>query len=344
MRTDDLFLAGIGSHLPPRVTVEEAVANGWYDEAAAAVSGMRAVTVSPGEPAPDMAIRAGRNALEGCGHTPDDFAVLLHSATHPQGPEGWSAPHYVLLNTLNRPIPALELRQGCLSMLAGVEAAWHRLRADSGCGAALVTTADNFSTALADRWRASDLFLLADGASSVVVSRSHGFARVRAIGSRSDPAMEGLHRAGEALFPPGSTVGRGLNFQERGERVREQWAAGDAPPILGFGEQVAAIAERTLGEAGLTMADIRRVCHPGYTIDALDAIFLDPVGAGPEDSAWDYTSTVGHTGAADLFLALEHLWRGGAVNRGDHVLLIGSTTGMEAGCAIVEIIADREGN
>ncbi len=207
-----------------------------------------------------------------------------------------------------------------------------------------MTPADNFSTPLADRWRASRLFLLADGASAAVVSRRHGFARVLAMGSLSDPRMEGLHRAGETLFPPGATIGRGLNFHERSEKVRAQWAAGEAPPILHFGDQVAEITRRTLAEAGLTMADIGRVCHPGYARGALDAIFLDPLDLDDESSTWEFTSTVGHTGAADLFLALERLWRGGEVRPGDRVLLVGSTTGMEAGCAVVEIVTDGEGN
>ncbi|PKW14311.1 ketoacyl-ACP synthase III family protein [Saccharopolyspora spinosa] len=326
MRTDDLFLAGIGSHLPPRVDSE--------------FPGQRSVTVSPDEPAPDMAVKAALRALAACGHEPDDFAVLLHSATHPQGPEGWSAPHYVLLNTLKQPIPAIELRQGCLGMLASVEAAFYRLKANPAHHAALVTTADNFSTSLADRWTASDLFVLADGAAAVVISTTHGFARVKAIGSLSDPAMEVLHRAGEPLFPPGATVGRGLNFRERADHVREQWAAGEAPPILGFGEQVAEIADRTLAEAGVSIDDIKRVCHPGYTEDAIDAIFLDPLDVATEQGTQEFTGTVGHTGAADLFLALEHLCRGGEVGVGDHVMLIGSTTGMEAGCAVVEITGE----
>lgn len=323
MRTDGLFLAGIGSHLPPRVPSE--------------FPGQCSVTVSLDEPAPDMAISAALKALAACGHEPEDFAALFHSATHPQGPEGWSAPHYVLLNTLKQPIPAIELRQGCLGMLASVEAAYYRLKANPAHHAALITTADNFSTSLADRWTASDLFVLADGAAAVVVSTTHGLAKVKAIGSLSDPVMEVLHRAGEPLFPPGATVGRGLNFRERAGRVREQWAAGEDPPILGFGEQVAEIAERTLAEAGVGFGDVKRVCHPGYTEDAVDAIFLDPLGAAPEQGTWEFTSTVGHTGAADLFLALENLWRNGEVGPGDHVLLIGSTTGMEAGCAVVEI-------
>lgn len=326
MRTDGLFLAGIGSHLPPRVP--------------SAFPGQREVAVSPDEPAPDMAVSAALKALAGCGHEPDEFALLLHSATHPQGPEGWSAPHYVLLNTLKKPIPAMELRQGCLGMLASLEAAYYRLIANPARTAALITTADNFSTSLADRWHASDLFVLADGAAAVVASTSHGFARVKAIGSLSDPVMEVLHRAGEPLFPPGATIGRGLNFRERADRVREQWANGEAPPILGFGEQVAEIAERTLAEAGLALDDVKRVCHPGYTEDAIDAIFLDPLGVDPGLGTHEFTGTVGHTGAADLFLALEHLWRTGEAGAADHVLLIGSTTGMEAGCAVVEIIEE----
>ncbi|GAA4004532.1 ketoacyl-ACP synthase III family protein [Allokutzneria multivorans] len=337
MRTESLFLAGIGSYLPPRVTTDHAVAQGWYDATEREFGEMEAVTVSPDEPAPDMAIAAARKALENL--DPDEFGVLLHSSTHPQGPEGWSAAHYVLLNTLNRPIPAMELRQGCLGMLAGVEAAAHRLIADPAHDTALITTADNFSTPIVDRWRASKLFVLADGASSVAVSRRTGFAKVHAIGSLSNPRMEILHRAGENLFPPGATIGRGLNFHERSERVREQWAAGEAPPILHFGEQVAEIVERTLKEAGITFDQVSRVCHPGYSRGALDAIFLDSLDIDDERGIWDYTKTVGHTGAADLFLGLEDLWRNGKVRTGEFVLLVGATTGMEAGCAVVEILS-----
>ncbi|MEU0102454.1 ketoacyl-ACP synthase III family protein [Streptomyces sp. NPDC006267] len=337
MRTENLYLAGIGSHLPPLYPAERAVAEGLYEEAARESSGMRSAAVSESTPAPDMAIEAARTALAGSGHTPDDFGILLHSYTYHQGPDGWSAGHYVLNNTLDRPIPAVEIKQGCLGMLASVEAAANRLIANPTHEAALITTGDNYSTPGVQRWQASGLFVLADAGSAVVLSRRSGFARLLAVGSLSDSSMEILHRAGEDLFPPGVTRGRGLNFSERAEKVREQWAAGQAPPIKNFGDRVAEIAERTLKEAGLTLDQISRVCHVGFARPALEAMFLLPLDVPDEKNVWDYVSTIGHTGAADLFLGLEHLWRGGEVGPGDNVLLIGASTGMEAGAAVVTI-------
>ena len=59
-------------------------------------------------------------------------------------------------------------------------------------------------------------------------------------------------------------------------------------------------------------------------------------------STWELSRTIGHTGVADLFIGLEHLWTTGQVTPGDHVMLIGAATGMEAGCAVVEITASPD--
>lgn len=342
MRIENLYLAGIGSHLPPRYSAARAVAEGRYDEATAAASGMVSASVSESTPAPEMAIDAARKALAESGHSPEDIGFLLHSYTHHQGPDGWSAVHYILNNTIDRPIPAIEIKQGCLGMVAGIEAAANRLIANPTHDAALVTTADNYSTPGVDRWRASGLFVLGDAGSAVVVSRRGGFCELLSVGSLSDSSMEILHRAGEELFPPGVTRGRGLNLSERAEKVREQWAEGKAPPIKNFGDRVAEIAERTLKEAGLTLDDVARVCHLGFGRTALDAMFLLPLDVPEDKDVWDYVSTIGHTGAADLFLGLEHIWRTGQVGPGDHVLLVGASNGMEAGAAVVRIVSSPE--
>ncbi|MFE3194122.1 ketoacyl-ACP synthase III family protein [Nocardia sp. NPDC059240] len=339
MRTQDLYLAGLGSQVPELISTESAVAAGWYDDAARAASGLRSVAVSADTAAPDLAIAAARKALADSSHAADDIGALLHTYTHHQGPDGWSAAHYILHNTIDRPVPAMEIKQGCLGMLAGLEAAANRLVANPSHDAVLITTGDNFSTPLVDRWRASKLFVLADAGSAVVVSRRTGFAKVLAVGSVSESAMEVLHRAGEDLFPPGVTRGIGLNFDDRAVKVREQWAAGQAPPIRNFGLRIAEIAQRTLDEAGVGMDKIAKVCHIGFARDSLEAMFLIPLDVEERQEVWDYTSTIGHTGAADLFLGLEHIRSTGQVGPGDHVLMIAAATGMEAGAAVVEILA-----
>jgi len=342
MRTEQVYLAGIGSLVPARVSTEHAVTQGWYDETQRKASGMVSVAVSQSMPAPDLAVAAARTAIRHCGLGADQFGILFHSYTHHQGPDGWSSAHYVLRNSLDRPVPAVEIRQGCLGMLAAIEAAANRLLANPSYPAALVTTGDNFSTPLVDRWRASKLFLFADAGCAVVVSRVGGFAKLLSIGSVSDPRMEAIHRAGERLFPPGVTVGRSLNFDERSEYLRREWAAGTAPPMGHFGDRVAEAAETTLKEAGLTLDDCTRVAHVGFGWEPLCTMFFDPLGVAAERGTWEFTRRLGHTGAADLLLGLEHLWTTGQVVLGDRVLLIGAAVGMEAGCAVIEICATHE--
>ena len=335
MRTENLYLAGIGNYLPELVTTEHAVAEGWYEEADRHFSGILSVAVAGPKPAPDMAIAAAEVALGRSGHQPDDIGVVLHSSIHHQGPDGWSAVHYVLRHTVNRPIPAIEIRQGCTGMLAALEVAANRLVANPTHNAALVTTGDNFSTPLVDRWRAMKMMVLADAGSAVVVSRRSGFARLLALGSLSDSAFEVLFRAGEELFPPGVTIGRGLNLQER---VNQHMVGVNLVNIWNVGARVSEIAERTLKEAGLTLDQVVRVCHPGLSRVALDTLFLDPLGIDGARGIWDYTRTIGHAGPADPFLGLEHLWSTGQVTPGDRVMLISASQGIEAGCAVVEIV------
>lgn len=337
IRDHNLYLAAIGTCIPDRVETKQAVRDGLLDEQSRDASGVLSVTCAGDRPAPDMAVSAARTAIERSGHGRDAFGAVLHCSVHYQGPDGWSAPHYVLRETLNTPIPALEIRQGCVGMIAALEVAACRLATVPEHDAVLLTTGDNFSTALADRWRGSKLFLLGDGGAAAVVARRDGFARLLAVGSVSAPWMEELHRGGEVLFPPGPTVGRGLNFEERREYWRTAWARGVVPPMGDLWNTVAQAARRTLSEAGIVMADIKRVCHIGYSLQTLHEIILDVLGVDEERGVWEFTRTTGHVGAADPLMGLEYLWAGGHLHPGDHVLLIGVTPGMEVGCAVLEI-------
>jgi 3-oxoacyl-[acyl-carrier-protein] synthase-3 len=344
MRTENIYLAGIGTCLPPRVTTAEAVERGWYDEQARHDSGFESIAVANGTPAPDLAVEAAKVALRRSGRSPDDISALLHCTTHHQGPDGWSAPHYVLRETLDRPIFAAEVRQGCVGAILGLQLAVHRLVADPGSDAVLLTSADNFSTPLVDRWRASSLFVLADGGSSLVIARGSGFARVLAIGAVSNPGMEALHRGGEEMFPPGITVGRELDFDSRTAYWRQQWARGEATPIGNPGECVAAVVEQVLAEAQVPLEKVTRVCHVGFARGPLEGVYFAPLGLDPSLGVFEYSRRTGHVGASDPLIGLERLWTNRDVVPGDHVLLIANAPGIEAGCALVEVVEPYRGD
>ncbi|MEV4158303.1 ketoacyl-ACP synthase III family protein [Nocardia salmonicida] len=337
MRVDGVFFAGVGSADVECVLLSEAVESGWLDAEVAERSGLVSVTVAGGVPAPDLAVAAGRRALAGSGVDVVDIAGVFHTNVHPQGPDGWSAQHYVNRNTVNRPVTSVEIRNGCIGFFSAVHLGACFLGADVGRSAVLVTAGDNFGTPAVDRWSASRLFVLADGGGAVVLSKRGGFARLVAIDSVSDPSLEYRHRGGERMFPPGITAGRMLNFDERLEYSRREGLAG-GPVFTDFGAVLIDAVERVLKDAGVGLDDIARVVHDGFTQEGLHAIFLDPLGIDEERGIWEYTRTVGHAGPVDQIRGLEYLWRSGAVGIGDHVLLVSDAPGMEAACAVIEII------
>ncbi|MGK8558334.1 hypothetical protein [Nocardia gipuzkoensis] len=204
MKVDGVFFAGVGSAEVGVVDVGEAVACGWWDEEVAERSGLVSVTVAGGVPAPDLAVDAGRRALAGSGVDVGEIGGVFHTNVHPQGPDGWSAQHYVNRRTVNRPVTSVEIRNGCIGFFSAVHLGACFLQADRGRSAVLVTAADNFGTPAVDRWRASRLFVLADGGGAVVLSKRGGFARLLAIDSVSDPELERQHRGGEQSSRPES--------------------------------------------------------------------------------------------------------------------------------------------
>ena len=341
MRVGNVYVAGIGTARTESVATADAVDRGWYSAEARERGGLLSISVAGTTPAPDLAVEAARNAFDLSGLGPEEVGAVFHTNVHPQGPDGWSAQHYINRNTVNQPVTSIEIRNGCVGFFSNLQLAACYLHA-SRRPAALITSADNFGTPSANRWRAAPkLFVLADGGGSVVVSRREGFARLLAVGAVSDPELEVRHRAGEVLFPPGPTSGGLLNFAER----LDHWQrSGDPDTVLAqmtdYGAMVIEAVERTLKDADTSMGEIAKVVHDGYTRDALLDMFLDPLGIEEDRCIWEYTRHVGHAGPLDQIRGLEYVWKSGKVGAGDKVMLVSDAPGMEAACAVFEIVAE----
>jgi 3-oxoacyl-[acyl-carrier-protein] synthase-3 len=339
MKVNDIHFAGIGTAETGLVTTAEAVDRGWWDAQERERSGLVSISVAGTTPAPDLAVEAARRALEHCGPVAEEISALFHTDVHPQGPDGWSAPHYINRHTVNRPVTSVEVRNGCVGFFSALQLAVCFLEAVPDRTAALVTAADNFGTPAVDRWRASKQYVLADGGGAVVLSKRGGFARVLAVGAVSDPELELKHRSGETMFPPGLTVGAALDFRARMEHFQKQSAAGEVPPLGDFGSILIDAAEVTLKEAGLTLDEITKVVHDGFTRDGIRDMLLDPIGVEEDRGIWEFTRRVGHAGPLDMLRGVEHVWRNGEAAVGEKLLLVGCAPGMEAACAVLEITA-----
>ena len=82
------------------------------------------------------------------------------------------------------------------------------------------------------------------------------------------------------------------------------------------------VIERTLQEADRKLDDMTRVIYgnvAGYLVEAL----TEPLGISMDQTTWQFGRGIGHTGASDQLLSLNHLLVTGQLAPGDHVLLAG---------------------
>ena len=78
MKTPDVLISGLGSFLPDRVPIGWAVRRGLIDGADAERYGITSVTVAGEVPAPELAVRACRQALERAGQDGASLSLLLY--------------------------------------------------------------------------------------------------------------------------------------------------------------------------------------------------------------------------------------------------------------------------
>lgn len=339
MIPDDVFVRSVGVHLPDRMSGDEAVRLGLYDEDDMADSGLTGALVA-GTVAPvDLAVAAGRAALHRAGSPASTVDLLVHTGAFRQGPELWSPTGYVARELGCRPLPAYEVRQGCNGVLAALELVCGQFALDPGLGTALVTTGDNFGAPCLDRWRGGGPgFVVGDAGSAVLVGHGHGVARVRSLRSLTVPELEGMHRGHEPLHRPDGD--RMIDMTRRAT----DFASGQRRLVEATRVMIEAqvqVVKAALADVGLVPCDLARVLYTNGAAYLVHGWLMEPLGLPMSRSAWTVGRTMGHLGASDQVVALEHLLRTGALAPGDHVLMTGGSPGYTV-CAVVLTVEEGD--
>nr|AFV71337.1 PyrK3 [Streptomyces rugosporus] len=344
MRTPGIYLSGVGAYLPESVSVQEALARGLCSPDTAAAleeQGWTGTSIAGDVPAPEMALHAGREAVAQWGGDPADLDLLLYADVWHQGPDGW-VPQLYLQHHLTGGNPlAMEVRQGCTSVIGALNLAAGYLmgKGAGGSRSALVVSADNFGTPMVDRWGAGRDWNSGDGAAAGVLSTEPGFAELLAINATAIPQAEEMHRCGEPMFPPTVTLGRTLDFGARMEAYhRKLFAEGVAEDFtLTLYQRSKACVENTLEEAGVPLDKVRHIIINNCSRQDTDVQFLGMFRLPLAKTTWEFGRTIGHVGAADHLLSLHHLLTNGKLAPGDHVLVVGMAPGITYGCAVLTV-------
>ncbi|MFG3442562.1 ketoacyl-ACP synthase III family protein [Nonomuraea sp. NPDC047897] len=340
MRAAELFIGGLGVFVPEAVSVRAAVEEGWCSAEEAAVHGMAGAAVAGEVPAPEMALRAARAALDAAGGRAAEVGLLLYCDVWHQGPDGWLPQYYLQRHLVGGDALAVELRNDANGVFSALELAGPYLgAAPAERPDALVVAADNFGTPRFDRWRSPVLF--GDGAVALHLSRRPGIAQILSIGSAAVPELEECARYGEPMFPPGATTGAPLDWAARDEGfVRMATDRSDLrTALLNTEKAMMQLASRIVAEAGVSFDDLTRVALTNLAPDSIEHRWLENMRVPPGRTTWDHGGAVGQLGAGGPFAALHHLLETGQVRAGDHVLLGAVGYGVTASCAVVRILA-----
>ncbi|NEB78120.1 3-oxoacyl-ACP synthase [Streptomyces sp. SID14478] len=328
----DLYLNAAASWLPEVVPLRDAVAQGLVD-AEHQNLGYESIAIADGLSGPELAVRAGRLAVQRSGIDPQDVGLVLHSSCGFQGHEMWPTASYVANETVGAAAAGFDLQQRCNAGLGSLCLAAGYI-ATGFTPAVLLTSGDNFAAPWVDRWNVQLNLIFADGGSALVLSERPGFAR---LVSACLGAENSLERWNRGLEPFATTPGQEipLRLRERGM----QHAV--TPEAEGSWERyqnvLMATTEQALADAGVSTAEIARVAmpliHRGESPENYELL-----GFTEKQSTWDIGRHVGHIGAGDQFLGLEHLVEEGSVSPGDLVLLVAAGAGFSYSAAVVEIL------
>jgi 3-oxoacyl-[acyl-carrier-protein] synthase-3 len=334
----DVFIAGAGMYLPPPVSVQVGLDSGRLSPELLAATGAHAVRVAGDTPAPDLAVSAVREALARSGHRPDEIDMLFYCPVWHQGPECWSAPHYVLRHGLGQDVPAVQLTQQCNGAIAAMDLGASYLTAAPSRTAVVIATGENWNTGLVDRWSSAASCIFGDGGTALVVSRRAGFARLRSTVLLSAAELEDIDRTGERIFPPRTTAGLPMNHHE----VVDRYVRGFRGTIPAFVDVVRGTirkaVEQALGEAGLSTSDVTRICHVNSTDTYHEHFIYRTLGLDPAAGTREFGRGVGHLGSGDTLAAFTHLVENGQLQPGDHAVLVSTAPGHATACAVVELI------
>jgi 3-oxoacyl-[acyl-carrier-protein] synthase III len=336
MRTPDIFIGGIGVHIPPTVTVEWAVRRGLYTREQAELHELGGVAIAGDMPAPEMALNAAEQAVERWGGEPTELDLLLYASSWHQGPEGWLAHSYLQRHLVGGGVLAVEIRQGCNGIFSALELAASYLAAVPERTSALLVAADNYGTPLIDRWRSGPTWICGDAGSAVILTKKRGFARLLSVCTVTIPEAEEYFRGAEVLFPPSTTAGRPLDYSARfqqSSRVPATMAA-----IEGVPERLKALMGKTLDEAGIEAADLARVASPNFAREIVQQSYIDLLGLPMSRSAWDFGRDIGHCGPSDQVLSLEHFVDTGELGPGQYMMFAGMAPGCGLSCAVLQVL------
>ncbi len=321
-------ITGLGSYVPDRVLsnkdLEEIVDT--TDEWIVSHTGIKERRIASDEQATsDLALEAGRRALEDAGIGPDDLDMIICPTITPD--HSFPATANILQDRIGASNAAgFDLLSGCTGFVYGLYVA-RQFIATGEMQNILVVAAEKL-TSITDWTDRSTCVLFGDGAGAAVVSAGDdGVEGLAAF------VLESYGEYGHLLDVPAG--GSRHPVDEEVLRSRDNCLHMNGPELFKLAVRgIPEVAEKTIRKAGLTNSDIDWVVMHQANLRIIEAAAkrLDI----PDDRVVVNLDRYGNTSAASMAIALDEIYRDGRLQSGDTLLLVGFGAGFSLGGAIVK--------
>ncbi|MDH6110593.1 3-oxoacyl-[acyl-carrier-protein] synthase-3 [Kitasatospora sp. MAP12-15] len=334
MRWQDIYIAGTGTFLPERFPIAEAIAQDLIGEANQNLGYESILVDRSGTAAPDMAVHAGRQAVERAGIPTEEYGLHLHAHLWYQGLDWWSAANYVAARTSGSQAFSFAIDQRSLTAIGGLHLGAAYLTSGAATSA-LITTADRFAAPMIDRWNIQRQLIFGDGATAAALSTRGGVAKLVSTAAFGVNHMETWTRGDE---PFGEAPGQQTPvpvWRRSESRMTKPEAANDWKL---WTDSMVRLKDEVLAEAGIGIGDITRAAMPFQHRGDGQAEMHDMLGLTEEQTVWrELGQYTGHIGAGDPFAGINYLLENKQVVAGDHVLVYGCGVGFNFAAAVLEI-------
>jgi 3-oxoacyl-[acyl-carrier-protein] synthase III len=97
------------------------------------------------------------------------------------------------------------------------------------------------------------------------------------------------------------------------------------------------ICYRSLADADINSSDVAMIIPSNSDGRQFEQLLFDPLGIPASHSSVDFGRGIGHVGACDQMISLEHFMSVGRLSPGDYVLLVSSGPGITSNSIVLRI-------
>lgn len=324
------YVRGTGSYAPEKILTNDDLSRivDTTDDWIVTRTGIRERRIAADDEATsDMAVKAGRAAMEMAGVGPEEIDALIIATLTPDmmfPSTGCLVQHELGLG----PIPAFDVDAACSGFVYGLEVARGLLLANPRYRNVLLVGAEKLSSIIDWRDR-STCVLFGDGAGAVVLSRDNGNGGAPLLGvslgadGRSAPL---IHMPGGGSRVPASSasVEAGQHYLKMNGREVFKLAV----------RAMVKSARHILDQCGVPIEEVGCVIPHQANIRIIESVASHlklPLEIFPNNVQF-----YGNTSAASVPLALDEAIRNGHVSDGDYVLMIAFGAGLTWGSTLMK--------